>query len=298
MRESPPLLSYERFDALAREGAPLLSLAQRERAGLTRQQRGLLERLFEQLNARLFRFARKRCGSESDASDITQEALLVILRRLPELGDEVKLLPWCLGVVRVLCMKRGARDARAKDRSLEAHLEERGHPDALIDSQDNPAEHASKGSDREELARGIQSLEPLYREVLLLRDIEGLSATETALVVNASVSAVKSRLHRARADLRVALSAQTPPPALPDDCPDIRRVFSEHLEGDLKPSLCAEMESHVRGCLICARECDELKATMSICSSTPSKLPAELAVQLKARIQAWLERNPSPSTPI
>jgi RNA polymerase sigma-70 factor (ECF subfamily) len=223
---------------------------------------------------------------------------MVILRRLPELGEEVKLLPWCLGVVRVLCLKRSAREARSKDRSLDAHLEERGHPDALINSEDNPAELASRESDREELARGIQSLEPLYREVLLLRDIEGLSATETALVVDASVSAVKSRLHRARADLRVALSAQTPPPPLPDDCPDIRRVFSEHLEGDLKPSLCAEMESHVRGCLICARECDELKATMSICSSTPSKLPAELALQLKARIKAWLERNPTPSSSI
>lgn len=282
------LLTPDQLTALIQECLPLLRQAQLQRSILSHHQTNRIEKLFEQINLRLYRFALKRCGSAEIAHDLTQEALIVILRRLPELGQELPLLPWSFGVIRKLCLKHNTRKAyQSTERSFE-ELQESNHH-LHFNVHDTPEEVVTQMGKWEEVARAIQTLDPIYREVLLLRDVEGLSASETALAVDATVSAVKSRLHRARSELRVALTSHTLPPPLPEHCPDIRRVFSEHLEGDLKPSLCTEMENHVRSCIICTRECDELKATLTICSTSPASIPQELAEQLRAQMNAWLD---------
>jgi RNA polymerase sigma-70 factor (ECF subfamily) len=296
------LIDAAELSSLHLECVGLLKSSQRGEQ-LSGSERARLDLLFEQLSARLYRFALKRCGEPEQAHDITQEALLVTLRRLPELPDELKLLPWCFGVVRRLCLKQTSRQRQRRERSLEELMSHEAEARQLeltlsgrASDEADPERWAARESDWDELSRAIQSLEPLYREALLLRDVEGLSAEETAQVVGASVGAVKSRLHRARESLRVALSAPQALPALPrDGCPDIRRVFSEHLEGDLSPSLCIQMESHVRACLICAQECDELKRIISVCSATPAALPHALAEQLRGDLKRWLDQHPHPA---
>ena len=140
----------------------------------------------------------------------------------------------------------------------------------------------------QEIQAGIQCIEPTFREVLVLRDIEGLSAKEVAEIVGISVPAVKSRLHRARAQLREHLSFKPYKPAL--GCPDIRKVFSEHLEGDLSPGICSTMEAHVASCTHCAAECDGLKAALNACSTAPSEVPAALQERVQMALRAALER--------
>ena len=77
----------------------------------------------------------------------------------------------------------------------------------------------------------------MYREVLLLRDVEGLTASEVAEVVGVSVQAVKSRLHRARVAVRERVAplvgVEPNPPAAPSACPDVLTMFSEHLEDEI-----------------------------------------------------------------
>ena len=75
-----------------------------------------------------------------------------------------------------------------------------------------------------------------------------------AQVVGASVSAVKSRLHRARSELRERLVRQ--PSRRSATCPDIRLVFSKHLEGELSASMCTTLQAHIEDCPDCAAECD------------------------------------------
>ena len=78
-------------------------------------------------------------------------------------------------------------------------------------------------------------LEPSQREVLVLRDVEGLSAPEVAKILGMSVDAVKSRLHRARVAIREELAPALGRPAIAPPrgtlCPDVLTLFSQHLEG-------------------------------------------------------------------
>src|SRR5690606_32190005 len=92
------------------------------------------------------------------------------------------------------------------------------------------------------LERAIQSLDPMYREVLVLRDVEGLTAPEVAEVLGLGVQAVKSRLHRARVAVRNALMPvlgvpeTTASPAA--GCPDVLTLFSRHVEDEISAEVC------------------------------------------------------------
>ena len=94
----------------------------------------------------------------------------------------------------------------------------------------------------------ISALDPMYREVLVLRDVEGLSAPEVAEILGLSVEAVKSRLHRARVAVRQqiapVLGAVEPAALAPAEqaCPDVVELFSRRLEGEISGDVCAELE--------------------------------------------------------
>ena len=115
----------------------------------------------------------------------------------------------------------------------------------------------------------IQELEPAYKEVLVLRDIEGLSAADVAQVVGVTVPAVKSRLHRARAQLRSAIN-RGPNPAW------LSRVFSVFLEDDLSPTLCATMQNMSKR-IHCAESArgSNISFTFAINRSTPTRCASE-----------------------
>src|SRR4029079_14592270 len=85
------------------------------------------------------------------------------------------------------------------------------------------------------LGKALDALPDTHREVVLLRDVEGLSAPETAAVLGVSVDAVKSRLHRARESLRDALRPLLEPAraAAAGGCPDVVTLWSRKLEGEL-----------------------------------------------------------------
>jgi RNA polymerase sigma-70 factor, ECF subfamily len=145
---------------------------------------------------------------------------------------------------------------------------------------------------REAVAAALDKLAPDWREVIVLRDIEGLGAAEVAQVTGLSVAAVKSRLHRARVALRENLlsvvggePAASPTPA---SCPDVLTMLSRKLEDEISPDVCAKMEEHLTGCPHCRGLCDSLKKTLAVCSSlpTPSVPPQVQASLRKAVAQA------------
>jgi RNA polymerase sigma-70 factor (ECF subfamily) len=128
----------------------------------------------------------------------------------------------------------------------------------------------------------------MYREVLLLRDVEGLTAPEVAEVLGVSVQAVKSRLHRARLSVRaeVAPLLQVPPEAAvaPGNCPDVLMLFSQHLEDEISADLCAEMERHLQACDRCRGACDSLKETLAMCRRSAPLVPVPTPLQTSVKI--------------
>jgi RNA polymerase sigma-70 factor (ECF subfamily) len=127
----------------------------------------------------------------------------------------------------------------------------------------------------------------MYRETLLLRDAEGLTAAEAAEVLGVTTQAVKSRLHRARLAVRerVAplLGIETDRPAAPGTCPDVLMMFSQHLEDEISADLCAEMERHLESCGRCRGTCDTLKRTLALCRSTGAAVPVPPTVQASVK---------------
>jgi RNA polymerase sigma-70 factor (ECF subfamily) len=102
------------------------------------------------------------------------------------------------------------------------------------------------------------------------------------------VPAVKTRLHRARARLRTRLAPLLAPrgagaPARP--CPDVVRLFSRHLEGDISARTCARMERHLASCPRCQAACDSLKHLLRTCQALREpEVPADLQDRLRTAL--------------
>ncbi len=256
--------------------------------------RDALERLLTAHQHRVFRFGVKMCGEEEDAKDVLQETLITAARSIRDFRGDSSISTWLYTIARSFCVKkrRASKFAPEHVDSLEAAPEEaRSIPDPRRDPEDAAAGAQVKTA----LQRAIGGLEPMYREVLVLRDVEGLSASEVAQVLGLSVEAVKSRLHRARVQVRQAiaplLGTPEPPaePAAARACPDIVELFSRHLEGDLSGNVCAQMEEHVRGCDRCRSRCDSLRATLSLCTQAGERLPPAVERSVRDALRRFLD---------
>jgi RNA polymerase sigma-70 factor (ECF subfamily) len=131
--------------------------------------------------------------------------------------------------------------------------------------------------------------------VILLRDVEGLTAPDAAAALGISVEALKSRLHRAREALRTSLrpllepDAPRPSPA----CPEVVALWSTKLEGDLSQGDCTAMEQHLKTCPACTTACDALKKALLACRrSATSEVRPEVQARVKAAVRAWTAQLP------
>ncbi len=164
--------------------------------------------LVQRHERKIFRLTQHITGNREDAEDALQETFLKAFSRLSQFQGESQFYTWLVRIaVNESLMKLRRRKARATV-SLDEPIQTDG--DFL------PREHAAWGPNpeqkyqqqelREILDRAVQSLPPLFRAVFVLRDLEELSTDETAQLLQLSVPAVKSRLLRARLQLREKLS--------------------------------------------------------------------------------------------
>jgi RNA polymerase sigma-70 factor (ECF subfamily) len=204
---------------------------------------------------------------------------------------------WLYTIARSFCIKKRRRSKFAPDeeRSLETDVAAEAR---RLSSPELDADEAIAGKQVERaLEQAITELDPMYREVLLLRDVEGLTAPEVAEVLGVTVQAVKSRLHRARFSVRerVAplLGIELDIPAAPGTCPDVLTMFSQHLEDEISSDLCAEMERHIEACGRCRGACDSLKRTLALCrTSGPAvEVPAAVQASVKKALRAFIAES-------
>jgi len=248
-----------------------------------------LETLLRAVQPQLYRFSMKMCRHTEDAEDVLQDSMMTLARSFRDFRGASSLSTWLFTIARSFCIKKRRKGKFAPEREESLEQLAPAEQQRIRSATPGPHEQAESAEIWRQVQAGIQRIEPAYREILVLRDIEGLRAKEVAEIVGISVPAVKSRLHRARAELREHL-ATTPYQPQPG-CPDIRKVFSEHLEGDLSPDICSTMEAHVASCPACAAECDGLKAALNACASAPCEVPVAVQARVKVALRQALDRS-------
>jgi RNA polymerase sigma-70 factor, ECF subfamily len=256
----------------------LLELA---RAG----KQGALEQLLERHQSQVYRFGMKMCRDPEDAKDVLQDTLLSVARNVRDFRGGSSISTWLYTIARSFCVKK-RRKSKFAPKEAASPLE--GEAQRVADPGKAADEALASKQVEQALEAAIAALEPMYREVLLLRDVEGLTAPEVARVTGASVQAVKSRLHRARLAVRAhvapVLGISADLPAAPGTCPDVLALFSSHLEGQVSAEVCAEMERHIEACPRCKGACDSLKQTLSLCRTSAPAAPIPAAVQASIKV--------------
>jgi RNA polymerase sigma-70 factor, ECF subfamily len=253
-----------------------------------------LELLLERHQARVYRFGMKMCRDPEDARDVLQDTLLAMAKSVRDFRGASSISTWLYSIARSFCIKKRRRSKFAPE--SERSLDTDAAPEAaqLADTGRSPDEVLAGKEVRRALEEAIGLLEPRYREVLLLRDVEGLSAPEVAEVLGLSVQAVKSRLHRARLSVRAhvapLLGIAPESVAAPEGvCPDVLELFSRHLEEEISADVCAEMERHLETCGRCRGACESLKRTLALCRTSPSaRVPSAVQASVRLAVRNFL----------
>lgn len=148
--------------------------------------------------------------NEADAEDAAQEAFLKAYRGLRSFRAEAKFSTWLMSIVLNEARNRLRRKNARQMESLDEPPSDEGHvsPALLRDWHEIPSETLERMEVRAMLRDAIAALPAIYKEVLLLRDVEEMSVEESAIAMGISQGAVKVRLHRARLMLQKRLAPQ------------------------------------------------------------------------------------------
>lgn len=167
------------------------------------------EQLVRENGPRMLALARRLLRNEEDARDAVQEAFASAVRGLPGFAGHSKLSTWLSRITANCALMRLRSRKRRHEISVEDLLprwQPDGHPAELPLAWSDPGPQAAERVERQQLVRAaIDRLPETSRNVLLLRDIEGLDTADVAELLGVTPNAVKIRLHRARQALRQVL---------------------------------------------------------------------------------------------
>src|SRR5947208_2331705 len=164
--------------------------------------------LVKRYDRNIFRIAQHITHNEEDAQDVVQEAFLKAYQNLEQFQGNSKFYTWLVRIAVNEALMKLRRRKTSKTVSLDEDVEteEGSMPREVADWGPNPEQLYGQSELGDILQKTIQGLPQSFRTVFVLRDIEGLSTEETAEMLNLSVPAVKSRLLRARLQLRERLN--------------------------------------------------------------------------------------------
>lgn len=171
-------------------------LIERSRVG----DREAFSELIRKYEDRIFRLAHKVCAqAPQEAEGVHQDTFVTALEKIQQFENRSALGTWLYRIAANLCFMR----LRAQSRTMTLPLDS---DDLMEDPSPGPASAAARAELQNAVVHALEALPSDYRLVVTLRDIQGLSAEETAKILKLSIPAVKSRLHRGRLYLREKLS--------------------------------------------------------------------------------------------
>lgn len=166
-----------------------------------RGEKGAMDALIRGSYQEVYSLCRRLLGDPSDAADATQEVYLRVVRSVLGFRGDAAFGTWLHRITVNVCMTalRRRGDARARGQAagiLDATFDDLASTDA------SPEDRASDADLARRTARALAELSEDAREIVVLRDVQGLSTKETAELLGVTEGAVKVRLHRAHARLR------------------------------------------------------------------------------------------------
>jgi RNA polymerase sigma-70 factor, ECF subfamily len=176
-----------------------------------------VQELTERYSARIFQLAMRHMKNREDAEEVTQDVLMKVYRKVGSFRGDAALSSWIYRITFNTAMSRlrNSRLARAADQERERALtaeDSSGEPRTARQPADwsrMPDESLLRLQLREAFATAIAELPEIYREPVVLRDIEGLSTEEASSRLHVKDQTLKSRLHRGRLMLRERLQSFT-----------------------------------------------------------------------------------------
>ena len=223
----------------------------------------------------VFFAARSVLNNDADAEEAAQEAVLKAFVHIEEFRGESKFSTWLVQIAINEARMKLRKEHRELYESLdESTADEHGDywPKDFADWSEIPIEALQRKELREALSRALASLEPKYRQVVVLRYIQHLSVAETADALGLSGEAVRTRLHRARLRMRDSLAPglgaawvrgrekvrpseavrlEADMKVIEISCVEVWREISNFLEGSVDPEQRARMEAHFAVCSTC-----------------------------------------------
>jgi RNA polymerase sigma-70 factor (ECF subfamily) len=185
---------------------PDSEVVERIRAG----DRGLFEILMRRHNQRIYRAVRAVLGAEDDVEEVMQQAYVNAFTHLDQFESRAQFSTW---LTRIALNEAFARRRQIRQANAIAAVADGGDTlpmsiEGVKAAQPDPEHQAYASELYRVLERAVDELPDGYRVVFMLRDVEGLSTAETGEGLGLREEAVKTRLHRARAMLRRAVTAQ------------------------------------------------------------------------------------------
>ncbi len=160
--------------------------------------------LVERYQHRLYHGLLHALGSAEDAQDIAQEAFVSAFEKLSSFKGEAAFYSWLFRIA-----LNASISARRKTRRMSVSVELRREESGLEPSDDSPSNEPSYAmdvSDRQRLVRqALSEMSEEFRTALVLKEMDGMSYEEIAEVVDVPLGTVRSRIHRARLELRAKL---------------------------------------------------------------------------------------------
>lgn len=160
------------------------------------------EALMLEYEKKIYNVALRMLGNSEDAADMTQEAFIKAYNSLASFRGDSKFSVWLTRIVSNLCLD--FLRSRSRRPTVSLSMEDDDGDDVqldIADSSQSPEQLLERSLTRDSVRRGLKSLPDDYREILLLREIQGLSYDEIAAVLDIEVGTVKSRIFRGRKKL-------------------------------------------------------------------------------------------------
>ncbi len=174
-------------------------------------------RLVEANQGRIYSLCYRMTGNSEDAADLTQEAFLNAWRGLGSFGGQAAFSTWLYRLASNACIDFLRREKRRMALSMTQEEDEEGRQTDLPDERWAPERELERKELQAAVQEGLSTLSPEHRQVLLLRETEGLSYQEIAQCLSLEEGTVKSRIARARLALKEFLvkngNFSFPPPS-------------------------------------------------------------------------------------